>query len=75
MSCHPATPLLAACFDAAASAIAATALPPFPRCCCAASVALPPPLPLCCLSSHDKVNEWALIKRITQYNNQQKTMF
>jgi hypothetical protein len=46
-----------------------------PRCCRAASDALPPPLPLSCLSTHNKVNEWAFIKPMTQYNNQQKTMF
>jgi hypothetical protein len=75
MSCRPATLLLAACCDAAASATAAAALPPLPRCCHAASVALPLLLPLSCLSTHNKVNEWAFIKPMTQYNNQQKTMF
>jgi hypothetical protein len=75
MSCRPAALLLAACCDAAASATAASALPRYLRCCRAASIALPLPLPLSCLSTHDKVNEWAFIKPMTLYNNQQKTMF
>jgi hypothetical protein len=53
-------------------------LPPPPLLCCrchAASVTLPPPLPLSCLSTHNEVNEWAFIKPMTQYNNQQNTMF
>jgi hypothetical protein len=57
MSCPPATPLLAAFCDAAASATTAAALPPLPRCCCTASVALPLLLPLSCLSTHNKVND------------------
>jgi hypothetical protein len=75
MSCRPAALLLAACCDAAASATTAAALPLLLHCCRADSVALPPPLPLSCLSTNDKVNEWAFIKPMTQYNNQQKTMF
>jgi hypothetical protein len=73
--CRPVASLIAACCDAAASATATTALPLLPHCCHAASIALPLPLLLSCLSTHNKVNEWAFINPMTQYNNQQKTMF